>query len=315
MIFNNLKSKAKVVATKTAMKLKDHGPDMGTYGGIIGATAGLILVGIACTKVKPVLDKHNEKITEVRRKVENATEENPVDKKEIRKETFDIYKDTAVDIGKLLGPGTCVFALSMVSIAKSHKSLKADNTNLKALAAESMMAFKNYRQNARDRFGEEVDRELMAGSKKETLVEETVDENGKKKKVKEKVEVVDPNSESIYLRYFTRENRNWDKNEDILMYFFDSVQALICDNMLQYGSEDLNEAYKQLGFPVCSAGMRCGWIYDKHNPTGDNKAIFDVRKVYIRNDQGLLEKAYAIDFNVDGDIYTIMKKREEANKR
>jgi hypothetical protein len=61
-----------------------------------------------------------------------------------------------------------------------------------------------------------------------------------------------------------------------------------------------------LGFETTPAGMVCGWIFDKANPTGDNKVLFDITRVKIRNENGSIEEAYAVDFNVDGNIYNTM---------
>ena len=52
--------------------------------------------------------------------------------------------------------------------------------------------------------------------------------------------------------------------------------------------------------------MVVGWVFDENNEDGDNFIEFNVRKVYIPNEYGEEELAYAIDFNVDGNIYNKM---------
>ena len=79
------------------------------------------------------------------------------------------------------------------------------------------------------------------------------------------------------------------------------------DLLVSKGYLTLNEAYDLIGIPGNKAGMVVGWIYDKHNASeGDNFVCFNSHKVYLRNEMGDLEPAYALDFNVDGEIYSRM---------
>ena len=88
--------------------------------------------------------------------------------------------------------------------------------------------------------------------------------------------------------------------------FFRSQQNFLNDKLRVKGFLTLNEAYVALGFKETKAGMVCGWVYDKKNPNGDNYVEFDVKEVCIMNENGYYEGAYAIDFNVDGNIYEVM---------
>ena len=53
--------------------------------------------------------------------------------------------------------------------------------------------------------------------------------------------------------------------------------------------------------------MVVGWIYNPKNPVGDNFVDFDIREVYLKDENtGTYDVAYSLDFNVDGNIYDKM---------
>lgn len=311
MGFKDLLGKGAAHLTKVGFELKKHGPDIGTVGGVIGVAAGMVLVGIASTKVKDILEEHNAQMHEVHER-SDAIKDLPEEKrqpaeKDIKRETTHVYFHTGREMFRLYAPAVAVTAVSLTAILVSHNVLKKRNMGLAAAYAAVDQGFRQYRSRVVERFGEEVDRQILHGSTMEEVSEKVEDENGKKRTVKSKVEVVDPNTESMYMKYFTKTNPNWDRDVDFLLnYFFPAQQRYATDKLKAVGHLTLNEAYEMLGFQHNKAGMVCGWIYDLKNPNGDNRVIFDVREVYLRNEDGILEKAFAIDFNVDGNIYDRM---------
>ena len=81
-------------------------------------------------------------------------------------------------------------------------------------------------------------------------------------------------------------------------------QNLANEILKQKGEITLNEVYDMLDFERTEAGMVIGWIYDKHQPFGENKVEFKIKRVHIPNENGVgYSLGYAIDFNVDGNIY------------
>ena len=85
------------------------------------------------------------------------------------------------------------------------------------------------------------------------------------------------------------------------------AQSNVNDKFYAKGQMTLNEVYEVLGFQPTKAGMVVGWIFDPKNPTGDNKIEFDIQEVCVADENGNLDWGYAIDFNVDGNIYNLLK--------
>ena len=176
---------------------------------------------------------------------------------------------------------------------------------ISAALAAATQDFKDYRNRVIERFGKEVDHQLRYNIKAEEIEETVTDEKGKEKKVKKSIEVADPNA-SGYAKYFTRSNPYWEEDSSYVEMFLRSQQNYANDKLKATGHLTLNDVYDMLGFHDSKAGMVVGWIYDLDHPNGDNYVEFDVKKVNLPNEQGGYEEAYAIDFNVDGNIYNEM---------
>ena len=64
-----------------------------------------------------------------------------------------------------------------------------------------------------------------------------------------------------------------------------------------------------LGIPKTQAGQIVGWIYDEKEPMGDNFVdfgIYDINKPSNRDFVNGHERSIWLDFNVDGDIWSLM---------
>lgn len=310
MGLKELLGKGAAQLTKVGFEIKKNGPDIGIIGGVIGVGVGMVLVGIASTKVNNILEEHDAQMHEVHER-SDAIKDLPEEKKQpaekdIKRDTTKVYFQTGKEMFKLFAPAVAVTTVSLTAILVSHNVLKKRNMGLAAAYAAVDQGFRQYRSRVVDRFGAEVDKQILHGSTSEEVVDKVEDENGKKKNVKSKIEVADPNAESLYLKYFTKTNTNWDEDDSYLQMFFRSTENYANDKLRAVGHLTLNDVYEMFGFQHTKAGMVCGWFYDLKNPSGDNRVIFDIREVYLRNENGNLEKAYAIDFNVDGNIYDRM---------
>jgi hypothetical protein len=162
-----------------------------------------------------------------------------------------------------------------------------------------------------DRFGQELDKELRYNIKAKEVEEIVVDEKGEQKPVKKTVHVADnPNDYSDYARFFDETCVGWEKNAEYNLMFVKQIQNHANDILKARGHLLLNDVYDMLGIPRTQAGMVVGWVYDEKNPVGDNYVdfgLFDVSRETVRNFVNGYERSILLDFNVDGNIYDLMK--------
>ena len=303
---NELVTKVSGSVHKIGFELKKHSPEIFIAVGVVGTVASAVMACKATTKLNDILEESKEQIDAIHEAPQKEELKDKYDEDMMRKDLALVYFQTGVKIAKLYAPAVILGTLSITSIVASNNILRKRNVALAAAYATVDKGFKEYRERVVERYGEQVDYELTHNIKTKEITETVVDEKGKEKQVKKTVEVADPNVTNDYIKYFTRSNPYWDDTPDYVELFLRSQQNYANDRLKVDKVLTLNDVYDSLGFQKTKAGMVVGWVFDENNEDGDNFIEFNVRKVYIPNEYGEEELAYAIDFNVDGNIYNKM---------
>lgn len=304
-IMNNLGLKA----NKVCFEMKKHSPEILVIAGVLGAVSSAVLACRATTKISEILDSTKETIDAIHKVVEESdTDENIEYSDDDKKRDLMItYAHAGIDLAKLYAPAVILGTLSITSILASNNILRKRNVALAAAYATIDKGYKEYRTRVVERFGETADRELRYGIKAKEIEEKVIDDKGKEKTVKKNVEVVEPAVISDYARIFRSNNPYWEDTPDYSEMFLNAREHWANDKLRANGHLTLNEVYTMLGFEETKAGMVVGWIYDPKNPIGDNYVDFGIRQVFIDDEHtDDVELAYALDFNVDGNIYDKM---------
>ncbi|WP_297183032.1 DUF6353 family protein [uncultured Phocaeicola sp.] len=298
-------SKVSGTLNKVGFSLKKHSPEILVAAGVVGTVVSTVMACRATTKIDTILDETKEQLDKIHEYSENPDMAEKYNAEDAKKDTVVVYAHAGVKLAKLYAPAVGLGILSLGSILASNNILRKRNAALAAAYAVVDRSFKEYRDRVVERFGEEVDHQLRYNIKATEVEETVIDEKGKEKKVKKTIEVADPNA-SEYVKYFTKSNPYWENNPEYVEMFLRSQQNYANDKLKATGHLTLNDVYDMLGFHDSKAGMVVGWIYDLDHPNGDNYVEFDVKKVHLPDEQGGYEEAYAIDFNVDGNIYNEM---------
>lgn len=303
---NELITKVSGSVHKIGFELKKHSPEIFIAVGVVGTVASAVMACKATTKLNDILEESKEQIDAIHEAPQKEELKDRYDEDMMRKDLALVYFQTGVKVAKLYAPAVILGTLSITSIVASNNILRKRNVALAAAYATVDKGFKEYRERVVERYGEQVDYELTHNIKTKEITETVVDEKGKEKQVKKTIEVADPNVTNDYIKYFTRSNPYWDDTPDYVELFLRSQQNYANDRLKVDKVLTLNDVYDSLGFQKTKAGMVVGWVFDENNEDGDNFIEFNVRKVYIPNECGEEELAYAIDFNVDGNIYNKM---------
>ena len=323
-IVKNVGSTLATVGNKVLFKVKNASPEILVGAGIISIVAGTVLACKATLKADAVLDEHANKMFAI----EEAKEKFPdsySDKDELQ-DKVTTYTQTGVGFAKLYWPSAVLMVGGVVCILSAHGIMKQRNAALAAAYAVIDKAFKSYRGRVVDELGKDKDHHFMYDTEYKTITEETVDEDGKKKKVKKEIQVTKANhgDPSMYARYYEKQeyrddgtytgSSQWSSTPT----YNASTLALKCrvanDQFNAHGYMFLNDVYDLLGFPRTQAGQVVGWV--RNSETGDNHISFgpivdqiidksipaaESEQLYIHDDSILL------DFNVDGVILDLLK--------
>ena len=294
------------------LKLQKHSPEILVVAGVVGVVTSAVMACKATTKVNDILEEAKDQIDKVHRVREDETiSDEKYSEEDSKKDLAIIYIQTGMKLVKLYGPAIMLGTLSIASILASNNILRKRNVALAAAYTAVDGSFKEYRQNVVDRFGEELDKELRYNIKTTEVEETIVQDNGKEKKVKRTVEVVDPNlRHSEYTRCFDETCENWTRDAEDNYFFLRSVQNWANERLKARGHLYLNEVFDMLGMQRTRAGQIVGWVDDPTNPNSDgfvDFGMYDLEDPEKRRFVNKLEKSIWLDFNVDGPILELMK--------
>ena len=296
---------------KMIFAVKKHSPEILVVAGVVGTVTSTVLACRATLKINDVLDETKEVVDKIHEVSKQGNE--GYTEKDAKKDLTIVYVQTAVKVAKLYAPSVILGTLSITSIFASNNILRKRNMALAAAYAGIDKSFKEYRKRVVDKFGEEVDKELRYGVKKDKIEEEQTDENGKTKKVKKTVDVSQLGEYSDYAFYFDKDTSVYYKGNDLHdLMFLRSTQNYLNDMLRVKGFLTLNEALDALGVRLtgkdilAKAGLVVGWRYDKENPDGDNHVDLRITQTYRKREDGKVEPCIILDPNVDGNIYDKM---------
>ena len=278
---------------------KKHSPEILIVTGVVGVVTSAVMACVATRKLDTVLDDTKANLDMIHEGIETGEIENG------KKALTMAYAHTGLELTKVYGPSVALGAASIGCILASNNIIRKRNIALAAAYTTIDNSFKGYRSRVIDRFGEELDRELKLNLKTKEIEEIVVDDKGKEKKVKSKVEVTEYDGYSEFARFFDDGCNGWEKDSEWNHKFLNLQQELATKKLREQGYLFLNDVYEMLGIPKTKAGFEVGWIYDEKNPIGDNYVDFGMYNVHNEKARDFVngrERTILLDFNIDGPI-------------
>ena len=311
MNMNNIVNSATKTFHRVGFQIKKHSPEILLVTGITGVVTSAVMACKATTKVDTIVEETKKSIDMIHEGMEAGnicdveyTEEDG------KKDLAIVYIQTGVKFAKLYGPSVLLGLTSISCILASNNIIRKRNIALSAAYTAIDRSFKGYRSRVIERFGESMDRELRYNIKTQEIKETVVDEEtGKKKTVKSTVSVVDPNTYSDYARFFDEYCAGWTKDAEYNLMFLRQQQNYANELLKSRGHLFLNEVYDMLGIDRTKAGNIVGWVYDEKHPVGDNFVDFGIYVLDNEKARDFVngrERSILLDFNVDGDILSLM---------
>lgn len=285
----------------------------------VGATAAACRATLKCKKV---IDAHNDTLEaielagELKPEYAGSKEQKNDIVKAYALTTLNVAKEAALPVVLTGGAIACEVGAYCVLNNKVEK-LTETVVGLSAAYTAVDTAFKKYRKNVIDELGEDADERFRLGVRKEKIEVEETGKDGKTKKVKKEISVIENPEASIYAKFFDCESKefrwmdplqtrpDWDDN----LYFIECQECWANNKLREKGYLFLNEVYESLGLKPTKAGQVVGWKYDPENPNIDNYISFGRTKMWnrrvINGDE--YEQCILLDFNVDGVIIDDVK--------
>lgn len=248
---SNISTKAASFVKKTGFQLRQYSPEILVVAGVIGTVVSAVMACKATTKVNDILEQHKEDVEKIHTVAKDEKYADEYTESDMKKDLTIVYAQTALKFAKLYGPAVLLGGLSITGILTSNNILRKRNIAIATAYAALDKSFKGYRERLTERYGETVDRELKYGIKAQKIEETVVDENGKTKKTKTIVPVVENEKNSVYARFFDETNPNWEKNPDYNLMFLRAQENYANQRLRADGYLFLNDVYESLGIPKC----------------------------------------------------------------
>jgi len=301
------------VVGRSCLKLSKHSPELLLCAGIAGMIAAAVM---AVRKERnqaanSVYWNHGQRLEEIREDekifegevAENVKPEdaNGMSPQAARREKIKLYARTAAELGYIYWKPIGLGVASIGCIVGGHVIMKKRYVGVMAAYGLVQEAFGKYRKRVREVLGDDADRKFMYDTEEKVAVKEIVDENGKKKKIKETTQVLRGKEVSQYAVIFDHNNHQWSEhNREFNWLYLNKVRNYVNDIMHSRGHIFLNEVYDELGFPHTSAGSVVGWLHGTENG-GDNYVSFGPWCETMEQVEDADE--ILLDFNVDGVIW------------
>lgn len=299
---------------KVLLQAQKSSPQILAITGTVGVIAGVVLACKQTTKVSDILEKHKEDVVQIKKfsaEVENGNIKEDYTEKDKKKDLTIVYTKTAIDIAKLYAVPAVMIAGSLGCLLGSNHILKVRYEGMAAAYTALHKTLDEYRSRVADRIGEEAEKEAWYNVKAQVL--EKTGEDGKTEV--ETIRATDSDGYSPYAKFFDESCFGWEKDPEANLMFLRQQQAFANDLLRTKGWLTLNDVYRALGIKESNdIGMVVGWVYDEYNPVGDNYidfGIYNVNRPKNRDFVNGYEPVILLDFNVDGNIYEIMKERKK----
>lgn len=300
MNITTIRETAKFAVGRTGLILQKYSPEILLGVGIVGSIGTTILACRATKKVDFIVDTFKDEMDYIQEAEETETQPENANYK---KDRVRLYIQTGVEFGKLYGPTIALGLASYSCIIGGHKIMSKRNVALVGAYKVLEKGFGEYRKRLIEEYGEDVDFQFKNGIRNESVSVVEEDKDGKKKKVKKTIQVVDPNGYSVYSRFFDESCRNWCKTPEFNLVFLQAQQNYANNRLQARGHLFLNEVYDMLGLPHSQAGAIVGWVRDKESDNFVDFGIYDFEDTKARDFVNGYEPTILLDFNVDGVIW------------
>lgn len=205
-------AKAMAVLGNVGRALKAKSPQIAMAVGTVTSVLAIVEAIKQTPKAIDIIEDHKEAIEDCKVALESGNENFGM-----REYKINICREcghTAVALAKTYAVPVIMEAASLACFFGAHKIMSDRNKLLSAALATATDAYNNYRNKVIEAIGEEEEEKIRLGLSQETVTTEIEDENGKIKKVKNKVNVLkDPLNVGPYDIVWMPGDPGWDPSD------------------------------------------------------------------------------------------------------
>lgn len=288
---------------RTGFKIKKASPEILIGASIVGGIVTVVTACKATIKAQEIIEEAKYTIEKIHEVAEDETFAEKYSEEDLKKDLTIAYVRTGVELAKVYAPAVITGAASIACALTGHNIIRGRNAALAAYAAAIKKNFDGYRGRLTERFGEELDNELLYGIKAQEIEETVTHEDGTTEVVKTIVNTMDPNAISDYAFFFDENCLGYTGDWETDFVIVKSIQAQLNNRLQTKETVLLNDLREAFGLPRTKAGQHVGW---KLNGNGDgyiDLGLYNPNNERARAFVAGYENVLLIDPNVDGPVY------------
>lgn len=303
---------------KALFAMKQNKPQIMLVSGVVITVGSFIWAICNARKIDSAMATTEDKMDDIQEKLaetNNTENELPEEEKNAiivscNKEIRQVKRESAWLIFKLIGIPCIVFLGGIMIIIGGHVVLLRRFGELSTAFATLQQTFEKYRQMNIEEHGEECDRRYRYGIVDEKVLNTTItDDNGKEKKVKCKVPVVDNDkAASMYKFTFSEEFSRRCPKDPVSTISYLKNQEKYWNIWMETKQRPvtLYMVLEDLGIeldpddPANDYALISGW---RPNGEGDNHIDFGIMRACNKPAIDMLENVVFLNFNCDGNLY------------
>jgi len=270
--------------SRVKFKFDQHSPEILLATGIASGVAAAVSACRSTLKVDEVLEPCSDKVRKIHEARDGVlTTTQPYTNEDASKDLVKVYAKTGLKLAKLYAPSIVLGGVSVACLIGSHNILSRRNAGLAAAYAGLDAAYKQYRKNVVDIFGEEADTQAKYGLKAEEVTEEYQDEKGKTK-TRETTKLVRANDPALspFAIFFDETCDAWTKDPELNKKFLLTLTSYLNERLDLCGHVYWNDVRRELNMKDTADGGIYGWVKDSPDVRVD-LGLDNVHKVGVRD--------------------------------
>ena len=298
-------TKAVIAVTKAVATVKKYSPQIMMAVGAVTSVAAVVEAVRKTPEAMDILEEHRQEMEKNKEALELGRED--YTQKEYKINTGKIYLITGKKLGKVYLMPIVMETASLMCFFGAHHVMSVRNKNLTVALATTADAFNSYRNRVIEEIGAEKEEKIRLGTKEYKAETFIMDENGKERKVKEKLTVVNPNLfDSPYDILWEEGDPGFDPDPQLRITKVGSVASyfntilyeknlvpMVCLNDVRAQFKNRYESYTELGQIV-------GWDKD----SDDQCILLRTKEVSVpdKENPNIYHDAVIISPNISGSI-------------
>ena len=285
--------------------LKANSPKILMGIGVVSSVAAVVDAVKQTPRAIDILEEHKEEIDKIK-SVRDMNRPDYTDK-DYKKDIFGAYVRTVGDLGKCYARPIVLELVGLGCFCGASRILSERTKIAQAAAAAAIDGAIADRKKVVEAIGEEKASEIFNGEIEKKVTKEIVDETGKKKKVTEKITVVDPNQfEDGYDFLWMEGDPGWDPSPELRTCQVGKIAEYYNTILYEKGLvktvslNDIRKNFKDSDEAFTEIGQIAGWDKD----SDDQRIILRMKEVSIPDPENpnMYYDAVKISPNISGSI-------------